>query len=360
MKGKIGLDQKAKESLISYVGEIDQKLKRYWDEELNLNFGFNKREKELVRKIVLHGQEHNLRSAKRLRGSFVHYGYLLNGESVKEVEKAEMAVELVHTALLMHDDFMDEDVLRRGKPTTQKYFEDGDRHYGESMAVTVGDSVLCMGYELLTTVNLEPKKVLEAMQQLQRGVANTAFGQAYDIALQKIGNWTEEDVISLHKAKTAIYTYENPLLIGAILGGSSSGVIEKLKEYSMDGGLAFQLQDDILGVFGDEGDTGKSADSDLLHGKCTLLALKTMELANEKQKESFMNVWGKVKATKEEVEKAKEVIRESGSYKYSVDLAVENAQKAQKTANGLRLMGVNEEAVDYLEGIAMYMVNRSV
>lgn len=360
MKTVVGLDKKAKETLISYVELIDGVLKKYWEDELKNNFGFNDQEKEVVRKILLHSQEHNLRSAKRLRGSFVHYGYLLNGKETKEVEKAEVAVELVHTALLMHDDFMDEDSLRRGRMTTHKFFEGGDKHYGESMAVTVGDGVLCLGYELLTKIKLDQERVLEAMRQLQRGVVNTAFGQAYDISLQKMNEWTEDDVISLHKAKTAIYTYENPLLIGAILGGSKMEVMEALKKYSMDGGVAFQLQDDVLGVFGDEEDTGKSADSDLLHGKCTLLALKTLEMGNVKQKRDFKKAWGKVLATGEDIVKARKAIIDSGSYKYSVDLAVSFAAKAQKTANGLRRMGVNLESADYLEGIAMYMVNRKV
>lgn len=360
MKANSGLDKKAKETLMGYVGIIDGVLRKYWEEELGNGFGFNQREKEVVKKILLHSQEHNLRSAKRLRGSLVHYGYLLNGEETKEIEKAEVAVELVHTALLMHDDFMDEDSLRRGQVTTHKFFEEGDKHYGESMAVTVGDAVLCLGYELMTKIGLNQGRVIEAMRQLQRGVVNTAFGQAYDISLQKMNQWTEDDVVSLHKAKTAIYTYENPLLIGAILGGSSKEVVEKLKEYSMDGGVAFQLQDDILGVFGDEEDTGKSADSDLLHGKCTLLALKTLEMGDSGQKKDFEKVWGKVLATEEDVLKAKKAIVDSGSYKYSVDLAVDFAAKAQKTASDLRQMKVNLESVDYLEGIAMYMVNRKV
>ncbi len=361
----------AKETLMSFAKEMDRRLEQYWDSEINNNFGFNETQKELVKKMLVHAKEHNLRPAKRVRAAFVVYGYLL-GQGVKNsrtqelkvlderVWRAAEAVEIIHTALLMHDDFMDQDVVRRGLPTTQRFFGEDDSHYGNSMAVNMGDALLCLGYERLLSCGFEANKVQVAMKQLFRGIANTAFGQAYDMSLPKLGELTEEKVMSLHAAKTAIYTYENPLFIGGILGDLSPQVLEVLHNYSMAGGVGFQLQDDVLGIFGDEEKTGKSVDSDLLQGKVTLLIVKVMCEGTADQKNAVQKVWGKQRANIEEIELAKKAIVESGSYKYSVEAAKRLSLEAAGITTKLRALELNEIAIDYLEGIERYMVEREV
>lgn len=340
---------------------VDRRLEEYWDEEIDKKFGFNQRQKDLVKKLLGHAKEHNLRPAKRLRASFVYYGYRLGKNEIDDrIMKAMMGVELVHTALLMHDDVMDEDDLRRGKPTTHKFFENGDQHFGESMAYTLGDVVLTLGYELLLNSGFEENLVSKATLKLLRGITNTAFGQVYDVWLEKCTDGKEADVIALHKAKTAIYTYENPLFIGAILAGLEGKVFEILHEYSMAGGVAFQLQDDILGVFGDSEKTGKSDDSDLLQGKRTLLVLKALETGNQEQVTAIKKIWGKRKANKGDIDQAKRAIRESGSWEYNKKLSKELAKKAAIVAEKLQKLGLNPKAIDYLKGIAEYMVEREL
>lgn len=356
----------AKETLMGFAKEMDSRLEQYWDSEINNNFGFNETQKILVRKMLLHAKEHNLRPAKRVRAAFVMYGYLLGQKNQKlemvdeRVWRAAEAVEIIHTALLMHDDFMDQDKVRRGLPTTQVFFGEMDGHYGDSMAVNTGDALLCLGYERLLTCGFEPDRVQRAMKQLFRGIANTAFGQAYDMSLPKLGELTEEKVMSLHAAKTAIYTYENPLFIGAILADLSQEVLEVLHDYSMSGGVGFQLQDDVLGVFGDEEKTGKSVDSDLLQGKVTLLIVKVMKDGTQEQKDIVQKLWGKLVANKGDIELAKKAIVDSGSCEYSVEVAKRMSQEAANLTTKLRGLGLNDEAVDYLEGIERYMVEREV
>ncbi len=355
------LGRRAKARLELLAKEADSRLEKYWEEEIASNFGFNQSQKELIRKMLLHAKEHNLRKAKRIRASFIYYSFLLGGiKSDERVWRAAEAVELVHTALLMHDDFMDRDLVRRGLPTTQVFFANGDEHYGDSMAVNVGDAVLCLGFERLLTSGFDSEKVNNAMKQFLRGITNTAYGQAYDTSLPKLGDMSEEKVMSLHRAKTAIYTYENPLLIGGILSGLNRETMDVLHDYSVDAGIAFQLQDDVLGVYGDEEKTGKSANSDLLQGKVTLLVSKTMEIGSKEQKIDLMRVWGKLDANKNEIEVAKKAIKESGSYKYSVEVARNYAKRASGSVAKLHGIGLNEEAVNYLEGIALYMVEREV
>jgi len=357
----------AREKLASLARRVDERLLKYWDEEIERGFGFNKTQKELVKKMLRHAQEHNLRSAKRVRASFVIEGYMLGmsgsrgGLPLQEgVWRVAEGVEMVHTALLIHDDFMDQDKVRRGLPTTHDFFGKKDSHYGDSMAINIGDAVLCMGYERILMSGFDGEVTKKIMQQMLRGITNTAFGQAYDLSLPKLGELTEEKVMSLHRAKTAIYTYENPLIIGGILGGLSEEALTILRDYAMEGGMAFQLQDDILGVYGDEEKTGKSSNSDLLQGKVTLLIVKVMEKGTEEQKRAVMRVWGKQEAGRVEIESAKKAIKESGAYEYSVMVAREMAEKAAVTATKLRNFNLNVEAIDYLEGIERYMVVREV
>lgn len=350
-----------KAELKKIVDLTDKQLAEYWDEEIKKNFGFNQRQKDLIKRLLEHAKAHNLRPAKRLRASFVYYGYLLGKDEPGEKIRQPMeAIELVHTALLMQDDVMDQDDLRRGLPTTHKFFENGDSHFGESMAYNLSDSVLSLGYERLLTSDFDKELAIKATIKLLRGVTDTAYGQAFDVGLEKVNDWVEDDVMALHKAKTTIYTYENPLFIGAILAGLTGEVFEILHDYSMDGGVAFQLQDDILGVFGDSEITGKSDDSDLLQGKRTLLVLKALELGNEKQKEAIKKIWGNRKAEKEEIELAKKAIVDSGSLDYNKKISRELAEKAAKTAERLRELNLNPTAIDFIGGVARYMVDREL
>ncbi len=366
--GKLG--QAAKNNLIDFVVEIDKKLEACWQTEIDKNFGFGQKQKDLVREMLLHASEHNLRPSKRIRSALVYYGYLL-GQKLKtektqkfkktnEIWRVCEAVELIHTSLLMHDDFMDRDMFRRGKPTTQEFFAKGDDHYGDSMAVCVGDAVLCLGYERFLEADFEKGKLVSALKQLLRGIANTAFGQAYDNSLMKLGRFSSQDVLDLHYAKTALYTYETPLISGAILSEVNNEVLEILKNYSKYAGIAFQLQDDILGVFGDEGKTGKSSNSDLLQGKVTMMYIKAMEVATDLQKQKIGLVWGNEKAEKEQIEEVKEIFKQTRSYEYSVDEARKLASMAADDVRKLREFDLNHEAIDFLEGIATHMVERDV
>ncbi len=331
----------SRRKLKEFVPEIDARIAKYFDEEIKTEFGFNSRQKKLVRQMLEHAREYILRPTKRLRASFVYYGYKLSGKEPDErVWRVAVGVELVHAALLMHDDFMDQDKARRGGLATHEYF--GGGHYGESMAVLVGDALMFLGSELVGD------------KSFFRAIANTAYGQAYDVSLEKFGKWVEDDVLTVHKAKTAIYTYENPLFIGAHLAGLSQKVLEILHEYSMDGGVAFQLRDDVLGVFGDPKETGKSANSDLLQGKCTLLALKSLN------RPEVRKVWGNKNASEWEITAAKQAIKDSGSLEYSLNLMRKLAGRAAKSASKLRELKLNPEAIDYLQGIAEYMVEREV
>src|SRR3972149_349382 len=367
-KSKKAADAKA--TLENFVSKIEKELDSYFSNEITYAFGVSPKEKKLSSHIWNHIKEHNLRPAKRLRGSFVYYGYkLIGGKKEKDILRAAMSIELIHTALLMHDDFMDQDDTRRGLPTTHEYYKKfhitnnfrfSSLHYGESMAVTVGDIALLMGYEILGQANFNNSYKLLALNRTLRGVVNTAHGQTFDITLEGVGHASEKDITDLHLAKTAIYTYENPLHIGAILAGATKNDLELISKYAIPGGVAFQLQDDILGLYGDPIKTGKPAHSDLRQGKMTLLIIKALELGSKNQKNKLMEIWGKRNLSETEANVARQIVRETGSLDYSRNVSVKWAKKAQKAVPEMERKKWNQEAVYYLDGIAQYMVEREV
>lgn len=358
----------AKANLEKFVLKIDKELGKYFDSELKNVFGVSVKEKALNTHILKHIKEHDLRPAKRLRGSFVYYGYrLFKQDKQAELLKAAMSIELIHTALLMHDDFMDQDDTRRGLPTTHEYYKKyhqsnrfrfDSTHYGDAMSVTAGDTALMLGFEILGTSKFENLTKLNAINRTLRGIANTAYGQAYDLTLESRGEASERDITDIHLAKTAIYTYENPLHIGAILAGAGKKDLDLLSRYAIPGGVAFQIQDDILGLFGDTQKTGKPAHSDLRQGKMTLLIVKALENANSKQKKILLNLWGKHDITDSEADEARKIVLETGSLEYSKKTAVKWAKKAQLAIPEMIKLKYSKDSVDYLDGIAQYMVER--
>jgi geranylgeranyl diphosphate synthase type I len=368
---------KAKRTLTNFANKINPQLEDYFDNEIKKRFGVNPAEKKLALQALRHIKEHNLRPAKRARAAFIYYGYKLfeksNGNKIKTdgaaVRHAAMSIELVHTGLLMHDDKMDQDETRRGLPTTHIHFRNihkknykhrGADLYGDNMAVDLGDAVMMLGVEILGKSKFDMDRKLAAINRLLRGVVNTAYGQAYDITLEAIGNASESDIVALHHAKTAIYTYENPLHIGAILAGAKKSDLELLSEYAIPGGVAFQLQDDILGLFGDPRKTGKPAHSDLRQRKPTLLITKALENSTPKQKKRLLQIWGKENLNTKEANEARKIVVDTGSLDYSKQLSKKWAKKAQKAMPKMKSRGWDQKAIDYLDGIAQYMVEREL
>jgi geranylgeranyl diphosphate synthase, type I len=360
----------AKHSLMVFVEDINKELERFFDKEIAKSFGVSAKEKKYTKMMLEHIKEHNLRPCKRLRGSFVYYGHNLLGQTKKkDLLYAAMSIELIHTALLIHDDFMDQDDTRRGLPTTHEYYKKyhmvnrfrfDPLHFGESIAVNAGDAALMLGFEILGKSNFPVENILKAQNRTLRGIMNTAFGQAYDVTLEGIGKATEQDIIDLHLAKTAIYTYENPLHIGALLAGSEPNDLDLISEYAIPGGVAFQLQDDMLGLFGNPKKTGKPAHSDLRQGKMTLLIIKALEQASKEQKKNILKIWGNRNLTQKDADLIRKIVVNTGSLDYSRKVSVKYAKQAQSAIPKMIKKGWNKEAIAYLDGIAQYMVERDV
>ena len=201
---------------------------------------------------------------KRMRGLLTVLGYQLAGgnkEGEEEVIKAAVVMELFHLGLLIHDDFMDQDDLRRGVATIQSRYS--DRHVGESLAVLAGDYTFGWGVEILSSLNLSKDSVLKAMQVWGKYFTRVGYGQTLDV----LKTADEKSLLSILALKSGEYSCVLPLQLGAALAGGNQEIMDKLYKYGMELGWVFQLRDDYLAEWGDSHNTGKPVGNDKREGK---------------------------------------------------------------------------------------------
>jgi geranylgeranyl diphosphate synthase type I len=187
----------------------------------------------------------------------------------ERVGKAGVALELLQTYLLIHDDWMDQDEVRRGGPSVHAALRKslGDTRLGDASAILAGDYGAGLALGALLAVDAPPARLLEAARAFARIQEHVVRGQLLDLLD------SSEDVEVKHDLKTGSYTVRGPLAMGAALAGASDEQKEALERFGRPLGIAFQLRDDLLGVFGDPSATGKPTGSDLREGKRTALVV---------------------------------------------------------------------------------------
>ncbi|SDH11891.1 geranylgeranyl diphosphate synthase, type I [Lentzea fradiae] len=232
-----------------------------------------------------------LGGGKRIRPTYAWWGWRAaggdpDGELATEVLTAVSSLELIQACALIHDDLMDASSVRRGKPTVHVAF--GVRHreqgwlgsaerFGMSAAVLIGDIALAWADDMLFAAGL-PADVLRRMSEPWRDMRTEMLaGQYLDVLTQARGDSSADAALRIDRLKTAAYTVERPLHMGAAMAGGSPELIDGLRTFGADIGVAFQLRDDLLGVFGDPEVTGKPAGDDLAEGKRTLLVALGMQ-----------------------------------------------------------------------------------
>ena len=298
-----------------------------------------------------------MRGGKMARGALTALGYRTSGgKDIQAILPASIAIEISHSFLLIHDDWIDQDQTRRGKPTVHRRFarEQGD-HFGASMAIILGDAGVFLGYELMISSPFPEKKKIKALRLLNQFLLKTAYGEILDIKYDFLEEITWEKIMSVRKYKTAIYTIVMPLSIGAVLGGVRELKLEAIEKYGLPVGIAFQLQDDILGVFGQAERTGKSTESDIRGGKKTLLYAKALELANQQEKNFLLEHYGDKKISTEEIKKIRRIIEETGALAFSQKMARDLVEKGKKYVPQITS---GPELQDTLNNLADFMIER--
>jgi geranylgeranyl diphosphate synthase, type I len=201
---------------------------------------------------------------KRLRGLLTILGYRLSGQEVThEIIRAAVVMELFHLGLLMQDDVMDRDSLRRGVTTIHARYD--DLHLGEAMAVLAGDFTFGWGMEMLCreSVVISDQARVAAMSVWGKYFTRVGYGQALDV--MKVAD--EESLIQILALKSGEYSCVLPLVFGATFGGAKTELIEALTKYGMELGWVFQLRDDYLAEWGVSSKTGKPVGNDSREGK---------------------------------------------------------------------------------------------
>jgi geranylgeranyl diphosphate synthase type I len=210
-----------------------------------------------------------LRGGKRFRPVLVAAAHeACGGDSASEaVVLAGAAIELLQAYLLIHDDWMDGDDVRRGGPSVHAMLRAsyGDAHQGDAAAILAGDFASALAQQALFAMTIAPERVIEAGRAFARVQREVIAGQLIDLRGEL------HQVESMHDLKTGSYTVRGPLAIGAILAGATAAQRAALDRFAAPLGIAFQLRDDLLGTFGDPRATGKPAGNDVRRGKRTAL-----------------------------------------------------------------------------------------
>jgi len=346
------------EMMGKYKQEVEEYLREF----------FNEKKKELEhwssREACEILEEYTLRGGKRIRAILMIMGYRLYGGNMgRDIIKAASSLELVQSYLLIHDDIMDESELRRGKKTVHKIYEDihlkrgyggSPKRFGENMGITLGDLANAYALEILSSSNFPADRKIKAIEKLNEIIEYTGYGQIIDIYSGMVEEFREEDLLLLHRYKTARYTIEGPLILGAILAGESGKGLEK---YAISVGVAFQLHDDILGLFGNEEKLGKPVTSDLAEGKKTLLIIKALENASEEERREIFNALGNPAVTMEQLERVREIVKKTGSLDYSIKMAIRLIEEGKSALRHLEVK--DEEARSFLLWLADYIIKRS-
>ena len=227
--------------------------------------------------------EANTVGGKRFRPRMVFAAYeSLGGTDVDAAACVGAAFELLHTALIVHDDVIDRDFVRRGAPNLAGSYRDralatgagaaAAEHRGISAAVIAGDLALFNAYRLIDRSGVGDVVRGRLVEVMDDALFASAAGELIDVDFSFMPDVPRvDDILTMERLKTAVYSFECPLQAGAILAGASEETVATLGDFGREMGIAYQIVDDLLGVFGTEAETGKTTIGDLREGKRTVL-----------------------------------------------------------------------------------------
>lgn len=321
-------------SLASAKKLIDAELGVYCDDKIQQADSLNPEYGELWRVL----KNYLLGGGKRLRPYLVLLSYeMYDGQQTEQIVKVAAAWEILHACLLIHDDIIDRDLVRHSKPNIAGSYQVriGDEHLAMSAALIAGDLALNGAYELITLSNLKPEQKINMHEIMHRAMYTVAGGEFLD-TMSVLSSFTRVDTNSINFNKTASYSFTSPLQTGATLAGANSSETAKLAELGRELGLGYQLSDDLLGVFGDEAQTGKSASSDLREGKRTLLLQLTV-LGSTNTNELLDIIAKGESMTDGDIETIKKAMQTSGAVDKIHETVREHTAKAQDAIRGLQV-----------------------
>ena len=293
-------------------------------------------------------KEFSLRKGKRIRPLLLIISYLGYSPRNKKISpslyNASTCIELLHNFMLIHDDIIDRSNLRRGKPTMHKLLNKVARtsqkgKLGYDLSIIAGDIVYALAIDAFLSIKEEPQRKERALKYFIQTAAFTAMGEFIDTVhgVQKLSRIKEHDVFLNYTLKTARYTFDCPLVTGAILAGAQEDDIPKLSQLGILIGQAFQIQDDIIGIFETQKNIGKSILSDLAESKKTLLVCRAYEKLPPRTRALFARYFNKPKKTYRDLVTVRRFFINSGSLQYSLEQIKERIDKTLTILQELKI-----------------------
>lgn len=303
---------------------------------------------------------------KTVRGSLVLAGVELFGDTVtEETISVAACIEYLHSALLIHDDVIDHDDLRRGMPSVHKAYQSlGEQRqhtdpaeFGKGMAICIGDIAIFGAFSFLSQLSFPPALSQSLMQCITQEFLLVGFGELHDIALGYQRNMpSQEEVLAMYRHKTARYTFSLPLMVGCILTDQPAAVRETTAQLGERLGLIFQLTDDQLTLTGDSAIVGKSIGNDISENKKTLYSVLLQQKIQGNDAVVLKNIFGKPNPSEQDITTINELIEQ-----YNVRTDINNfidtlAQEANQFISSLDL---SEEKKQTLRSIEQFLRTRS-
>ena len=293
---------------------------------------------------------------KRIRAYLVSLGYQMAAVKYDPaIILPALSYEVFQSGILIHDDIIDESDTRRGMPTM--HITLGGDQNGISKAICLGDIGLFAAVDLVARADFDSDLVRKAIMHQIKVFELTGAGEIKDIELAVADSANEERIVKMYRLKTSWYTMIGPMQLGAILGCADDTLMQQIEKIGMAMGIAFQIVDDIIGIYGKSDKIGKSNLSDMQEGKKTVLSAHFFAHAAKKQADALRAIYGNRESGAEELQTVRALFRETGSYDYANALCKRYADEASAVID---TMQVDEKYRDILRSFLDYLCGRDV
>ncbi|MCD4740563.1 polyprenyl synthetase family protein [archaeon] len=335
---------KVKEILLEKKKKVDEEvLKHIPNKEPKLHY-------EMMR-------DYPSRGGKGLRPGLCLLSCEAYGGNESDALLTAAGLEMFHNWVLIHDDIEDWSDERRGKPCLHKM-------YGIPLAINAGDALHIKMWEVLleNQEKLGDKKALRVMKEFVKMINETTEGQTYELCWVKKNEWnvTEEDYYTMIKKKTAWYTCITPMRLGGIIAGAPEEDLEKMINFGISLGKAFQIQDDVLNLVGEEEKYGKEIAGDIWEGKRTLILIHLLAKCSPEEKEKVLSIMNKKREDKseEEVKEILSLMKKHESIEYAKKESLKHAETAKELFKELSMPEPNVK--ETIESLITFVIEREL
>lgn len=342
---------------------VDKQLRELFDAAIAQTLVIDPVARDLITAVA----EEVIRGGKRLRPTLTYLSHMgTGGTDTQALIKVAASMELVHHFLLIHDDVIDRDYIRHGGPNVAGVYRErfGTRmtaeqasHYAHSYAMLAGDMVHVIAQRAVLEADYDDRRKLAALDHVSHMLLDVLTGELLDVevALPDAVDASFGRLTAIARYKTATYSFESPLLVGAILAGARQSTLDALTAFGRELGIAYQLVDDILGLYGDESRLGKPVGGDLREGKQTLLMHFAYKQATGDHVNELRSIWGQPKATVEDLMTVRHIVAISGAMAKVEQLASDYHQRA---IHNLASAGLTKDAHQKLLTLADSCIHR--